>query len=501
MKKWNKILSVGLSLVLCAGMVTPAFAATFNNLQEVIDSKNSYTYEKDGETVTGISYDNGTVTLHENVEHVSGDSKTITIKKDTDVTIDLNGNNIDGGSDYVITINAGGALTLEDSTGSGAITGSTNRGGVKNSGTFTMNNGTISGNTAKDGGGVYNFRGTFTMEDGTIEGNNAVYAGVGQGGGVYNDQTVFTMNGGTISGNTADTYGGGVKSSKGTLIMTGGTISGNTARSMGDEITCASVTELSFPKDSVWDSDGSSDRMYGVHEVYSGEELSSMDNSSVHLKHHEHDFTNEETTQPTCTEPGKVVYSGCSCGQTVEEPIKALGHDMGEWYTVKEAGPGVEGEERCDCNRCDYFETRPIPAEPVTNPDPVNPDPTNPTDPTSPTDPTVEVDEIGEADVPLADAPETADEAEEIDEADVSEEPVEIIDEELPLTEMPEIPEIPEETEIPEEPTAIVIEEDDVPLSDVPQTGEASTAMWLAVLLASGMGLVYLNTGKRKENA
>ena len=184
MKKWNKILSVGLSLVLCAGMVTPAFAATFNNLQEVIDSKNSYTYEKDGEMVTGISYDNGTVTLHENVEHVSGDSKTITIKKDTDVTIDLNGNNIDGGSDYVITINAGGALTLEDSTGSGAITGSTNRGGVKNSGTFTMNGGTISGNTAKDGGSVYNFRGTFTMEDGTIEGNNAVYAGVGQGGGV-----------------------------------------------------------------------------------------------------------------------------------------------------------------------------------------------------------------------------------------------------------------------------------------------------------------------------
>ena len=45
------------------------------------------------------------------------------------------------------------------------------------------------------------------------------------------------------------------------------------------------------------------------------------------------------------------------------------------------------------------------------------------------------------------------------------------------------------------------IEDGDVPLSDVPQTGEASTVVWLAVLLASGMGLVYLNTGKRKENA
>ena len=71
---------------------------------------------------------------------------------------------------------------------------------------------------------------------------------------------------------------------------------------------------------------------------------------------------------------------------------------------------------------------------------------------------------------------------------------VEIQDQEVPLSD------IPEEVEEPEE-DLTTIEDGDVPLSDVPQTGEASTVVWLAVLLASGMGLVYLNTGKRKENA
>lgn len=73
---------------------------------------------------------------------------------------------------------------------------------------------------------------------------------------------------------------------------------------------------------------------------------------------------------------------------------------------------------------------------------------------------------------------------------------VEIEDQEVPLADTPEDPEEPVE---PEETTTI--EDNDVPMSSVPQTGEASTLVWLAVLLASGMGLVWLNTGKRKENA
>ena len=97
--------------------------------------------------------------------------------------------------------------------------------------------------------------------------------------------------------------------------------------------------------------------------------------------------------------------------------------------------------------------------------------------------------EIADNDVPLTDTP-----AEE----PVSEPTTDIEDEETPLADLPEPEAGPEPAS--ESGKVTEIEEDDVPLSDVPQTGEASTLGWLAVLLASGMGLVWLNTGKRKEN-
>jgi hypothetical protein len=137
----------------------------------------------------------------------------------------------------------------------GAISGNTggNQGGgvYVSGGTFTMEAGTISGNTVaagmgnEYGGGVYS-SGTFTMSGGAISGNTAStastdYSYSSYGGGVYSSGT-FTMSGGEISGNTASTtyasssyssiysYGGGVYSS-GTFTMSGGAISGNTASS------------------------------------------------------------------------------------------------------------------------------------------------------------------------------------------------------------------------------------------------------------------------------
>ena len=97
------------------------------------------------------------------------------------------------------------------------------------------------------------------------------------------------------------------------------------------------------------------------------------------------------------------------------------------------------------------------------------------------------VTEIEDNDVPLAAEPD--------EEPAVDPEPeVEIEDQDVPLADTPEEVEEPEAT--------ATIEDNDVPMSSgVPQTGEASTLVWLAVLLASGMGLVWLNTGKRKENA
>ena len=136
------------------------------------------------------------------------------------------------------------------------------------------------------------------------------------------------------------------------------------------------------------------------------------------------------------------------------------------------------------------------PTDPVDPVDPVDPDPTPRPTPTPTPTPGGNNDAGGDVtiedpDVPLADMPEgdlTEIEEQEVPLSDMPEELTEIEDPEVPLSDMPE-----------EDLTTI--EDGDVPLSDVPQTGEASTVVWLAVLLASGMGLVYLNTGKRKENA
>jgi len=75
-----------------------------------------------------------------------------------------------------------------------------------NRGTFTMNGGEITGNTARGGGIFVVGNGTVTMYGGTISGNNSS----SQGGGIEVASGSFTMYGGTVSGNNAKTYGEGV---------------------------------------------------------------------------------------------------------------------------------------------------------------------------------------------------------------------------------------------------------------------------------------------------
>jgi predicted outer membrane repeat protein len=120
--------------------------------------------------------------------------------------------------------------TLVMDTGS-KITGNTNTtrdgGGVAlYSGTFTMNGGEISGNTARwVGGGVFSYEGNFIMHGGKISGNTAA-----SGGGVDCMGGIFTMNSGEITGNTATNgSGGGVSCLGDGAIMRNGKISGNTA--------------------------------------------------------------------------------------------------------------------------------------------------------------------------------------------------------------------------------------------------------------------------------
>ena len=134
------------------------------------------------------------------------------------VTLCLNGHSITlVGRDHSSVIKVeSGTFTLCDCSGdSGKITNGYKDGGsqkypgrgvsVSKNGTFTMNGGSITGNT--EGGVFVGSNRTFTMNGGSITGNTVT----GSGGGVYvASGAEFTMNGGEITGNTSSTYGGGV---------------------------------------------------------------------------------------------------------------------------------------------------------------------------------------------------------------------------------------------------------------------------------------------------
>jgi uncharacterized repeat protein (TIGR02543 family) len=164
-------------------------------------------------------------------------------------TFTMNGGTISGNSAY--------------STASSA-TAYSYGGGVYVLGTFTMNGGTISGNTASasrasstttvnafaHGGGVYVANnGTFTLSDGTISSNSATrsntYPAPAYGGGVFiATNGTFTLSGGTISGNSASSssgHGGGVFAN-GMFTMSGGEISGNTGSSSGGGVDVSGGT-------------------------------------------------------------------------------------------------------------------------------------------------------------------------------------------------------------------------------------------------------------------
>ncbi len=67
---------------------------------------------------------------------------------------------------------------------------------------------------------------------------------------------------------------------------------------------------------------------------------------------------------PTCTSDGYTLYDcqreNCDYSEKRDEKEK-LGHNMGEWSVVTTPTATTKGEERRDCTRCDYFETREIP--------------------------------------------------------------------------------------------------------------------------------------------
>ncbi len=107
-------------------------------------------------------------------------------------------------------------------------------GGIYNAATLTVTNSIIGGAGAGNqadqrGGGIYNASSGTTMVDGsTVSGNTA-----GDGGGIYNWGTLDVQNGSTIggfgAGNQVTGWGGGIYNYDGTTTVTGSRILNNTA--------------------------------------------------------------------------------------------------------------------------------------------------------------------------------------------------------------------------------------------------------------------------------
>lgn len=137
----------------------------------------------------------------------------------------------------------GGSITGNNGHASSSNTSTPDGGGVymnnttymeDNGGIFNMYGGTISKNSATNGGGLFmcnNVGNIFRMYGGSITGNTAT----GMGGGVYSAGGTITMTGGNIEQNRAS-QGGGMYKSGGSSVfftMSGGSITGNKATQKG----------------------------------------------------------------------------------------------------------------------------------------------------------------------------------------------------------------------------------------------------------------------------
>ena len=173
----------------------------------------------------------------------------------TNITLDGKGTivDVDGGivkvdgSSAVLTVSSGATLKNSNVTGNGgaivadarttvnlnrgSITGNsaTNGGAVYSLGTVKLAGATLSDNTATNGGGIYMESGELKMSGGTIDGHvdlasDTVNATNGGGVYVYNSGKM-TMTGGTVYDCTSES-GGGVYVA-GTLNMSDGTIDGH----------------------------------------------------------------------------------------------------------------------------------------------------------------------------------------------------------------------------------------------------------------------------------
>jgi hypothetical protein len=165
--------------------------------------------------------------------------QVITVRKGATLNLS-NGTLTSGwGGDGGGLVNEGGTANLKDVNITNCQ-GDDRAGGISNHGILTMTGGAITGNISNDredpkgGGGIFNAQGAeATLKGVTITGNKTCIYG---GGGICN-YGLLTIEDCTITGNSAITEGGaiwdnGFMNMKGKNIVTGNTVSGGTANNV-----------------------------------------------------------------------------------------------------------------------------------------------------------------------------------------------------------------------------------------------------------------------------
>ncbi|MFL5796423.1 MAG: choice-of-anchor Q domain-containing protein [Actinomycetota bacterium] len=185
-----------------------------DNLQTAINAATA------GDTLDVSGHCTGNFTINKNLT-LQGDGATV-----------LDGNH----TGSTVTVATGVNATLSDLT----VTGGTAAfgGGIDNTGTVTVQDSTVSGNTANgaSGGGIFNNAGTVTVQDSTVSGNTATASFAAAGGGIFTNTGTVTVQDSTVSGNTTNgnpAFGGGIHINGGTVTVQDSTVSGNTVNGGG----------------------------------------------------------------------------------------------------------------------------------------------------------------------------------------------------------------------------------------------------------------------------
>ena len=296
MKKFSKLLSVMLSLTLCASMVAPAFAVSYDidkgsvyvekdddGVYSYQGSKTSGNVSRDTDiTVTG-STEKNTIVVGKDVEDVtitldnvnisSTDKAAMSIGANSDVTVELDGENtLNGGNNHAgLELNdkdgsgrsvygaKGGSVTIQDNNdeeGSLTATGGNNSAGVGSGSGGTAGNITISnaevtaagvGNGAGIGSGSNGKVGNITIDNAevTATGGEKGAAGIGTGWGGYANGSI-TINNGSVTaagGTNSAGIGGGYAGDTSDITINGANVTatgGNKGAGIGSSYSSRS---------------------------------------------------------------------------------------------------------------------------------------------------------------------------------------------------------------------------------------------------------------------